>query len=414
MTDRNIGPVGSQGRIETIDVLRGFAILGIIFFNMPYISNDAMVVFGDIRAIGWTSADQWTYRIGHVYGADTMRGMLQILLGAGLMLFARKAMGDDAPAIYGDIWIRRNLWLAMFGLINVYLLFWVGDILFSYALAAILLFPFRKLSARFLLGLGIAYLFYKMVNAGLDYRQAVADYKAPAQAGMPAFPDQHSLPFGQMRAQGFFGGLEASANGWRQAIWASGQMMSWVIEGAFTMMIGMALFKWGLVQGEASKRFYLMAMIILYAFGLSVRWVLVDQEMNVGSAPIFLETFKAPARLAMTLGHIALLVWILKGRGAAMLAWLKAPGRMAFSVYLSESFICSHILFAPYGFDLWAKFGWFEGMLASLAIIAFQVAFAHLWLRHFRFGPLEWAWRSLTYWRRQPIRNADQPQHYGP
>lgn len=414
MTDRFIGPVGSQARIETIDVLRGFAILGIIFFNMPYISNDAMVVFGDIRAIGWTSADQWTYRIGHVYGANTMRGMLQVLLGAGLMLFARKAMSDDAPVIYGDIWIRRNLWLAMFGLINVFLLFWVGDILFSYALAAILLFPFRKLSPRILFGLGMAYLAYKMLVAGLEYGQAVTDYVPPAETLPPASPDQHSLPFGQMRADGFFSIMQASGQAWIKEIWQSGQMSSWVVEGVFTMMVGMALFKWGLVQGEASKRFYLFAMILLYAFGMSVRWVLVDQEMNVGSAPTALDILAAPARLAMTLGHIALLICILKGRAQAMLSCLKAPGRMAFSVYLSESLICSHILFAPYGLDLWAQFGWFDGMLASLAVIAVQILFAHLWLSKFRFGPLEWAWRSLTYWRVQPIRSVEAPTKYGP
>lgn len=413
MSEVGVGPQGSKGRIETIDVLRGFAILGIIFFNMPYISNAAGIIFADIRGLGWTPADQWTYRITHVTGANTMRGMLQLLLGAGLMLFARKAMNDDGPVIYADLWIRRNLWLALFGLVNVFLLFWVGDILFPYALGALLLFPFRKLSARVLLGLGLAYLIAKMGESWLGYLDALATFEPGVGVEAPPVVDQHATPAGQARQAGFLAMVQGAGQGW-MGLWSDGTGPNWVTETSFTMMIGMALFKLGLIHGEASKRFYGLATIALYAFGLTVRWFIVDQEMNFGSPPTAFEVLKMPARLAVALGHISLLIWLLKTRAAGLLAFLKAPGRMAFSVYLTESFICSHILFAPYGFDLWAKFGWFEGMLVSFAIIAFQIAFAHWWLRHFRFGPLEWAWRSLTYWKVQSIRIGPEPANYGP
>lgn len=413
MNDKLVGPQAAVGRVEAIDILRGFAILGIIFFNMPYVSNAAGVIFSDIRGIGWTPADQWTYRITHVTGANTMRGMLQILLGAGLMLFARKAMRDDGPVVYADLWIRRNLWLALFGLVNVFLLFWVGDILFPYALGALLLFPFRKLSARVLLALGLAYLVVKMGGSWFDYHAGLASFAPGVGVDAPAIVDQHALPVGQARDAGFLAMIQGAGQGWL-GLWRDGTGPNWVIETSFTMMIGMALFKWGLIQGEASKRFYGVAALALYGFGLTVRWILVDQEMSFGSPPTAWEILSKPARLAVTLGHIALILWVLKGRAAGMLGFLVAPGRMAFSVYLTESLICSHLLFAPYGLDLWAQFGWFDGALVSVAIILVQIAFAAWWLKQFRFGPLEWAWRSLTYWSLQPIRRGPAPEKYGP
>jgi len=115
-------------------------------------------------------------------------------------------------------------------------------------------------------------------------------------------------------------------------------------------------------------------------------------------------------RLLQAMGHLGLLMLLYKYRILVpVLNWLAKVGQMAFSNYLMQSIICA-IIFDGFGFNLFGKLQRFEFYYVVVIIWIFQVIFSNVWLRYFRFGPFEWVWRSLTYWKKQPMKkNRPEP-----
>ncbi len=172
------------------------------------------------------------------------------------------------------------------------------------------------------------------------------------------------------------------------------------------MVLGMALFKFGITQGKRSARFYALLAFSAYIPGLLVRanaaLVLNQFQSLPNKAAIFAEV----ARILVTLGHVALINFLVKlPLGSLLLAPFQAVGRMAFSLYLMQNFLGMWILFPGFALGLWGRFGWFGLTMITLAVIAAQLIVANLWLRYFAIGPFEWLWRSLTYRQVQPFRH---------
>src|SRR5687768_2033508 len=140
--------VASSERIVALDVLRGIAILFILVMNIPYMGGYATLEPTDPRVISWTAADQAVFTGVGMFLDGTQRGLLEILFGAGVMIMTRRAMRPDGPVSVADLHYRRNLWLIAFGLFHAFVLMWPGDILFAYGIAALFVFPFRRLGPR--------------------------------------------------------------------------------------------------------------------------------------------------------------------------------------------------------------------------------------------------------------------------
>jgi uncharacterized protein len=154
---RIAAPVTGNARIDVLDMLRGIAILGIFFMNIPFMGAPLAKIFVDTRSIGWGPADQASWTAVQLLLEGTQRGLLELLFGAGMMVLTARAMRPDGPVAIADLYTRRNLWLLGFGLVDIFLLIWAGDILHIYALAALFLFPFRKLGPKLLLTLGLGW-----------------------------------------------------------------------------------------------------------------------------------------------------------------------------------------------------------------------------------------------------------------
>jgi len=149
-------------------------------------------------------------------------------------------------------------------------------------------------------------------------------------------------------------------------------------------------------------------MLCGYGVGGSVNalmgWYLLRINFNPIEGYVAVLTTYDIGRLLVALGHIGLLVWLVKrGWLRAATSRLAACGQMALSCYLGTSLICS-TLFYGYGFGLYAQLQRYQLLYVVLAVWALLLIVCPLWLRHFRYGPMEWVWRSLTYWRRQPMR----------
>ncbi len=419
-------------RIDVLDVLRGLAILGIFYMNIVFMGGLSEGLFGDIRLLGWTTADRIVWSIIDVLLEGTQRGMLEFLFGAGMLILARRAMTPDGPVDVADRYYRRNLWLLLFGFVNIFVFLWPGDILHIYALAALPLFLFRRLPVRWLLMIGSSYALITAATGTMDYasrsmlamkveaieaRVATGTALTPAQATTLAEWAKVEAEFGidqaaqariaTERAARSPGAEAAEFVTWMWTAWAdfAAKYGAWNVYEAFcAMLIGVALFKLEIIQGERSASFYLRLMLTCYAIGLGARAVGATELLAFAPIPKTGYATSEFARLATSLGHVALVNWLVQRRwGATLLSPFRAAGRTAFSLYFMQQLV-GIVLFAPFALGLWAQFGW--AALAGIAtlVIAAQLVIANLWVRHFVNGPFEWLWRSLSAVERQPFR----------
>lgn len=411
-------PAPAAERIATLDVLRGLAILGILLMNLPGFGTYYTAFFGDPRLAGWTPADAATWTTLQVWVEGTQRGMLQLLFGAGVLILAARAMHDDGPVSVADRYYRRNLWLLVFGLVNIFVLLFPGDILFIYAIAALALFPFRRLAPATLLALGLVFAVVDAGDGALRYHER-AELQAQVEAGdaealaswreleAELAPDQDFMAYDKAQRLGPYGGFADYARQvWLQERAYTGEVFFISVPEAFcAMLLGMALFKWGFFTGGRSRRLLLGLMLLMYAIALPLRVVDVEQHLRQTPEPQLAWITEEFARLALTMGHLCLACLVLSFRaGARLLSPFQAAGRTAFTLYLMQTVVAGWLIFPGIGLGWFGKYGWAGMSLIALAIMAAQVLLANLWLRAFALGPVEWLWRSLVEWRRLPFR----------
>lgn len=173
------------------------------------------------------------------------------------------------------------------------------------------------------------------------------------------------------------------------------------------MLIGMAMLKWGVLSAERSAGFYSAMMVAGYGIGIP----LGIYELGILSADDYGALGAAEAgrtyqfsRLAMVAGHLGMALLVIR---LGLVRWLQrglaAAGQMALSNYIGQTLICT-TLFYGFGFGLYGQLERYQLYLLVATIAAVEMVASVIWLRNFRFGPLEWVWRSLTYWRPQPMR----------
>lgn len=429
-----LSPVQSRERIAGLDVIRGIAILGIFFMNIPFMAGPVWLSEMDPRLMGWTSVDRTTWIVIQTFWEGTQRGMLQFLFGAGLMVTAAKAMKPDGPVAVADLYIRRNLWLLLFGLFDVYCLLWPGDILHVYALAALALFPFRTLAVRWLIVLGLAFATYTAVHGAFQYSDRAATQTAyqtaqtKQQAHQPLTKPEAQAVTTWREIEGKIAGndpaiqeqakIEAKVRasskmadyaGWLMSAYAiilgKGSLLFDVPEAFCAMLLGVALWKLGFIQGRRATRDYLLVLVLAYGFGIGARYLGCAERLAFTPHPKTIWITDEFARLAVSLGHVAAINLLVRGAMTGQIvSAFKAAGQMAFTLYFMEQIIGVWILFSPIGFDLPGGQGWAHLAVQAAVVAVVLLAFANLWMRYFVAGPLEWLWRSLSYGERQPFR----------
>lgn len=433
-----LAPVRGRDRIDVLDILRGIAILGIFYMNIPFMAGPIAALVGDIRQMGWTPADAATWSVIAVTWEGTQRGMLEFLFGAGLLVTAAKAMEPTGPVGIADLYIRRNLWLFAFGMLDVFALLWPGDILHIYGLAALLLFPFRTLSVRWLIPLGLLFATFSAVGGGFEYssrtqmqatyavaqdkeasgtkltkaeqdavkewRKKEKDIATGGEFGRKIAKDEKKARSGSM--------LEYASFMWQSWIMITGKggLLFGVFEAFSAMLLGIALWKLGVIQGKRTEREYLVLVLVAYGMGMGLRYLGVTERLAFAPIPKTIWITAEFARLAVSLGHVALVNLLVKAAaGRSLLAPFKAAGKMAFTLYFMEQVIGVYVMFSPIGLHLPGAQGWATLAWQATAVVAFLLVFANIWMRFFVSGPLEWLWRSLSYLSIQPFRRRAEP-----
>ena len=410
-------PVNESDRIKSLDILRGFSLLGILLVNI--------IGFGFISAaytapglIISNTPDLVAWALVQLTAEGAMRGLFSILFGAGVLLF----LGKDNDS-RGWLHAKRTAWLLIFGLANGYLLLWTGDILVTYALAGFLLYFFRNLSGQALLkiaiaGLALISLYNTAMYFGLSYLQGAAQTVAALEsqnAEIPAtlrasaeewaaFETQYSPKPGVIDQEI----LQRSASYCSAFSWTLGHntkvlMSLWQFllpDALVLMLLGMALFKMGILQGNAENAFYRKMMLYGFGSGLLINgfeiWTAIESQFDLLESFAPLSPTYHLGRVALAMGWIGALILMIKqgniGQG------LGNVGRMALTNYLMQSLICL-FLFTGAGFGLVDQIPLPKIYGLVLLIWAFQWAFSTWWLQRFYYGPVEWLWRALTYGR---------------
>lgn len=437
-------------RMASLDILRGIAILGILFMNINDMGGSMNASFADVRHLGWSEPDQAAWWVREVFWVGTARCMLEMLFGVGMVILterAAKAMegsekvrrGFSAAlhAVFGEGAIMRgyyvrNFVLFLFGLVHVFILLWPGDILHTYGLAALVAFLFRRLGWRWLLGLGLTLATLQLIFGSIFIYQArtgLALYERQ-QAGqtLNAEEKKQVKAITKRIAENKKNKAEEAARiaaedkdrtsdayGWASAAWKififlekQFLELAWIWEAAGTMLVGAALYKLGVIQGRRSWRFYLITAVIALGFGITSRALTANHDMIFMSPkpPVYGYALGEYARLAMTLGYVCLIQLILGSGMRLILKPFEAAGRVALSIYIAQTIICIWVLYPPFALALYGKQSWWELMVTAAAVNAGLLVLANLYVLIFRIGPVEWAWRSILARRALPILKA--------
>jgi uncharacterized protein len=417
------GPAPAARRIEALDFVRGVALCGILLMNITGFGlPDAYE--NPMNAGGATGANLWAWIVTQIGFEGTQRGLFSMLFGASVILLTSR-LEREGRRDAADIYFRRNLWLIGFGMVNAFVFLWWGDILYSYGIVALFVYAFRNMAPRWLLVIGIGVLLLGAVWNAYDTNEAIAKHDAwlPAAAAQaahrPLTQAQRDAISAWEDERGHYkstpaeiaDAVQARTSGYwpmfRRAATINAYSQSWGMYRFFfdifgMMLIGMALFHLGVLTLDRPARLYWAMLIGGYAVGIGVnvaetRWVMDHQFSAIAFAQSNISYDLG--RLAMTIGHLgALLLFVRSGA----LGWLRrafaAVGQMAVTNYLTHSVVCA-ILFV--GFKWYNTLERYELYYVVFAIWAAQLVISPLWLKHFRFGPVEWLWRSLTYMKWQ-------------
>jgi uncharacterized protein len=174
------------------------------------------------------------------------------------------------------------------------------------------------------------------------------------------------------------------------------------------MLIGMAMLKLRIITAERDRKFYLWMIILGYGIGGTINaitgYYFAHSGFNLGKESLAWILASEPGRLLVAGGHIGLVMLIVKsGWLRPLTSRLAAVGQMALTCYLATSLICTTV-FEGYGLGLFAKLQRYQLLYVVISVWLLPLTVSPIWLRHFRFGPMEWVWRSLAYWRKQPMK----------
>jgi uncharacterized protein len=398
----------------------------ILVFGMYFAAGNDPTVAGG--ATGWNLASWALFRI---LIEGKMRCLFSMVFGASIILLTSRAEERSRDSV-ADIYYRRNLWLLLFGLAHAFLLFW-GDILYPYALCALILFPFRKLHAKKLLIIGALFIAFKAGWSAVDAlrqmerRTLAAAAEAAEKAGRKPTEEEseakQALETQRKQRKPSREDLAKDAKQWRGSpwvvvrarvkavtVWHSLPYYDPVDADIWSMMfIGMGLFKLGVFSAASSLRFYMLMALIGYLIGIPLNsynaWLALKSNFDRQTV-LFTNVAFDVERLPVALADMAVLMMLCK---AGALRWLTsrlaAIGQMALSNYVLQSVVCTFV-FTGYGFGLYGQLERYELYYVVAGSWAVSLAASPIWLRYWRFGPLEWCWRSLTYWKRQPMRKG--------
>lgn len=389
-------------RINQLDVMRGFALLGILIMNIISFGLPQAHYFNphaEGTLHGWNRA---ALVFAEFFANEKFMGLFSLLFGASVVLFTDKLEEKGRSA--WTFHMRRNGWLLVFGLLHAYLL-WIGDILFTYALCSVWLFFVRKWSARNLfIASGASVLLLLLMDAmmglSVPYWSAAevtefAEFWAPSNASIAEEVATMRGAWGDQMTMRVPSAMTMQTE----------YLPMLALRATAMMLLGMGLYKSGVLNGGMDRRWNGGFALIGLTLGLAITgWGFQYSQAHDWSMEVFFigGFFRRLGMVFLVLGYVGSILWLCEGPAKSWLErWLAPLGRMALTNYLAQTVICTTLMYG-HGFGLFSSLGRAQLWLVVVPIWVVQILASKWWMDRCAFGPIEWGWRSLTYWRIQP------------
>lgn len=405
MSEAVPGPV--EQRMRHLDVLRGFALLGILLVNFEWFARpvQAFALGAEPGLTGLNLAADWLVQ---VLAEGKFYPLFSMLFGAGFALMAERAMKREAP--FWGLYLRRLLFLGLFGLAHM-LLVWAGDILLVYSLTAfVMVLLFRNTPVRRMWKWALAFIFLPVLimwAGALSIESARFDPAMHAELTETFEQDlrDHRQSVEQaaaVHAEGSWSeNLEQRVE---DMVFALTHAIFWVPPVLGFFLIG----RWLIVTGRLTRpdehrpwfrRWRARGLMLGLPMAVLAAVSLHDTNLMIPTIRVSIGmTLATIAGLLLSLAYLSVVTL-----AERTLSFLAPAGRMALTNYLLQSVFWTWMLYG-HGLGLWGQVPRSAQLVLAIAFFALQVLASRWWLERFRFGPAEWLWRTLTYWRIQPMR----------
>ena len=427
-------PVATSARIESLDILRGIALLGVLLLNILGFGMASAGYFHPLVGLGKNPELNYAiWGIMNLFFEGSMRGLFSLLFGAGIVMFAT-GFGTRSGREKGA-WLhyKRTFFLLLFGMFDSFVLLWTGDILILYAMAGALLYPLRNARPKTLLILSTTVLLCTSILFAVsgilveEGREAATMIDADPYAEYSSDEWELAALWTNSENQFTFNEsameeeLDIRRGSYLEIASYSGEkviqsllfftpvFMLWDCVGM--MLLGMGLYRLGVLSAKRSTKNYLQLAVGGFTFGLVINgyelFRAIDSDFDAIVVSGYFQGTYQIGRVAMSMGWLGLIMLFCQVEvWAGMKKRFAAVGRMALSNYLLHSLICL-VVFTGAGLGLIGAFERWELYVIVLAIWAFQLMLSPWWLNRYSFGPAEWLWRSLTYGSIQKWRVKD-------
>ena len=402
-------------RYESLDAIRGVAVMGILAMNIVAFADPFSAYSNPVAGGPVSNLDVGTWFFNFILIDSKMRGLFSMLFGASTLLVIQSAVAAGRSAV--GTHYSRMFWLAIFGLIHFYLI-WFGDILFLYAMCGLLLFAFRNLSVKALIIWAVTFFVVGMAILTLGWMSFVLAEagKLPPEATAQIRDELANMgpnATGYAKEVADYLGSYQSIVAYRMGEKAgepfvAAFMFMWETMGL--MLVGMALFKSRMLTGDWDTARYRKWAARGFLIGapplIGLAWYQYAEGFSAVSIFGASLLFSVPFDVAMTIGWAALIMLLIQNAASpAVRARLAATGRMAFTNYLTTSIVMTTIFYG-YGLGLFGSVGRAALYLFCFGMWAAMLAWSKPWLARFHYGPLEWLWRSLSRLSLQPMRKT--------
>ncbi len=380
-------------RIEQVDILRGFALFGVLLVNaLGY--NSSFFDFGSFYSAFTDNLNSSVYSFITSYGADKFIGLFSFLFGVGFSIMYQKNKNGESQFVF--FYLRRLLILMAFGIIHI-VFFWAGDILFTYSVIGMLLLSLRKLPSKLLLFISVFMYFFPILYIALNvsYPSMPNALSSTSSISIPEVIKIYSqgsyLDIFKLRLHEYFSFRNINL------IYYAPKVISLFI---FGYLFHKQIF---FEKINSAKKAYFILATILLLLGIALNTCtmeisssIIDMNKSPYATTIYMLIFEI-TNVILILSYILIILTLAKMRlFVYILKPLKYIGRMTLTNYLLYSIVFTTVMY-DYGFGQFGSFQPWQLTVFAVLFFSIQIMLCKLWLQHFRFGPFEWLWRKLTY-----------------
>ncbi len=399
---QKLAPIAAKERIETLDILRGFALFGIILANIVwflypvYMQEDPS--FKNEWTSFWNQADYTVKTLLSMFVDGKFVMLFSMLFGFGMVIMQERAAAKQLN--FWGIYSRRLIALFIFGCIHAYFI-WFGDILTDYAILGLLLLVMHKLKSNAMLIISVTLycLFFGLLTLGAlssDSTMTMTMSEENRQLTQATIEAHQNGGIQELMDANFMERTFYTMRNGLYVLYLGNPIFYLLTNLPFLLMFlfgaAIAKKKWIHLFEEYRKGFFITWFMTLI-FGGTLSWILPFLLDNSSAAQL-IQYISSPL---LTIFYAISLIFIYHTvKGKKVLQWLAFPGRMAFTNYIGQSIICT-FLFGPFALGVYGKLHLTTAIIIAIGIFALQIIMSKLWLSKFRFGPLEYVWRSITY-----------------